>query len=478
MQPLVRNNTLLHFDTMTRNLIIAILLATSLPLHAQPVDARVDSVFSRWRSTDTPGAAIAVVHNGKVVHAKGYGMANLDHRIPIGASTVFDIASVSKQFGAMAIALLEQDGRVSLDDDVRKYIPELRDVGHKVTLRHLVHHTGGYRDWPGSMRIGGWSYHDVISFEQILRFAEHQRALNFPPGDSYAYSNTGYNLLAEVVQRVSGKTFREFTNERIFQPLGMTSTHFHDKHDEVVPLLAMSYRPIAGGTYAVVPNNLTALGSSSLYTTVEDLAKWIMNFDAPVASLSKTVQRMYQQGVLNNGDTIPYAFGQNVLKQRGLRMVTHGGSWAGYRSVLQRYPEQNFGVVILANTSDMNPGQLVNRIAELYLGDKFEAAVVSAPAPPARPAAERWTPTSSDLAPYKGVWVSDELLTSWQLDVRDGKLVATHLRGGETEFQPLARDRFNSTVFGEVRFERGSDGSVKVFTANSDRIRNLRFERR
>ena len=456
----------------------AFALTACLPVaaSAQSPSARIDSMFARWHTPDSPGAAVLVVQDGKVLHAKGYGMANLEHGIPITTSTVFDIASVSKQFGAMAIALLEADGRLSMDDDVRKYIPELHDFGQRVTIGHLVHHTGGIRDWPGSMRIGGWSYHDVISFEQILRFAFEQRDLNFKPGDDYAYSNTGYNLLAEVVKRVSGKSFRQFTNERIFQPLGMTDTHFHDNHAELVRNRADSYQPNGRGSFLFVPNHLTALGSSSLFTTVEDLAKWVANYDNATVGGPKVVARTHERGILNRGDTIPYAFGQNVMMVRGVRTVMHGGSWAGYRSQLQRYPDQKLSVIILANTADMNPALLASRIGELYLGDKLAAAPAVNPPAQNRPS-NAWTPGAEELRAYAGRFESGELLTSWLFTVRDNRLVATHFRGGEWVLTPLEKDKFNSGVFGEVRFVRDAKGVVTGFTANSDRIRGLKFSR-
>jgi CubicO group peptidase (beta-lactamase class C family) len=443
---------------------------------AQSANARIDSMFARWHTPESPGAAVLVVQDGKVLHAKGYGMANLEYGVPISTSTVFDIASVSKQFGAMAIALLEADGRIAMDDDVRKYIPELHDFGQRITIRHLVHHTSGIRDWPGTMRIGGWSFHDVISFEQILRFAFEQRDLNFKPGDDYAYSNTGYNLLAEVVKRVSGKSFRQFTAERIFEPLGMTNTHFHDNHAEIVRNRAESYRTGSDGAFYYVPNHLTALGSSSLFTTVEDLGKWVANYDKAIVGGEKLITRTHERGILNKGDTIPYAFGQNVMMVRGVRTVSHGGSWAGYRSQLQRYPDHKLSVIILSNVAELNPALLANRIGELYLGDKMSAPSPTTAQPQNRPATP-WTPSPEELRAYTGKFESAELLTSWSLALRDNRLVATHFRGGDYMMMPLEKDRFQSGVFGEVRFVRDNRGAITGFTANSDRIRGLRFNK-
>jgi CubicO group peptidase (beta-lactamase class C family) len=457
---------------------------------------RVDEIFRQWHTPDSPGAAVLVMENGSIVHAKGYGMANLDHGIPIRTSTVFDIASVSKQFGAMAIALLEAEGSIALDDDVRRYIPELPDFGHTITIRHLVHHTSGIRDWPGTLRLAGWDYQDVISFEQILRMARHQHDLNFVPGSAFAYSNTGYNLLAELVQRVSGKTFREFTAERIFRPLGMHATHFSDDHTVIVRNRADSYRRNTDGAYHRVGNSLTALGSSSLFTTVEDLARWTLNFDEPVVGGGTVAARVHERGVLSDGTVIPYAFGHNIGDYRGLQAVTHTGSWAGFRTVLQRFPGERFAVIILANSADINPSALAARVADIYLDDRIaqaraaaaagdgvartEAArtAAAAAAPGGPPAGEpRWVATDAELLEYAGTYMSHELLTAWSIHVRDGQIIASHFRIGDAVFRPLRRDTFQAPAFGEVRFERDAEGRIVALTANSDRVRGLRFHR-
>jgi CubicO group peptidase (beta-lactamase class C family) len=447
---------------------------------ATDLSGRVDELFKQWQSKDSPGASVLVVLDGRVAHAKGYGMANLEHGVPNRPDTVFDIASVSKQFGAMAIALLEADGKLSLDDDVKKYIAEVPDVGSRITLRHLVHHTSGIRDWPGSLALAGWNFEDVVSFQQILRMAFNQRELNFTPGEAYVYSNTGYNLLAEVVARVSGRSFRQFCEERIFKPLGMTRTHFHDDHGEVVVNRAESYRPAANGRYRHAVSNLTALGSSSLFTTIQDLAKWIGNFhsESPTVGGRAVVTRVHERGRLNSGATIAYAFGQSLGEYRGLKSVAHTGSWAGYRSVLQRFPDQRFAVVILANTSAMNPSAIAQQIADLYLADRLApAGKPQAPAPPAASSAKPWEPTAADLQAYAGEYRSAELQTSYLLEVRDGRLVARHFRTGDFVFRPAQSDRFDAPTFGQVRFVRGSGGLVEGFTSTSDRVRNLRFDR-
>ncbi|MHB1193027.1 MAG: serine hydrolase domain-containing protein [Longimicrobiales bacterium] len=454
----------------------AIPLPQGNPPSEDSLPAAVDRIFERWHRPDSPGAAVLVLRGGEVVHAAGYGMADLEHGIPIRTTSVFDIASVSKQFGAMAVALLEAEGRLSLDDGVRKYIPELPDFGHPLTIRHLVHHTSGIRDWPATLGIAGWDYQDVISFQQILRMAFGQEELNFVPGTEHAYSNTGYNLLAEIVARVSGVSYREFCQERIFGPLEMTHTHVHDDHTEIVPDRAHSYRPAPGGEYHLVWNSLTALGSSSIFTTVEDLARWVGNFENPTVGGPGVILRMQERGVLTGGDTIPYAWGQSLGRYRGLETWSHGGSWAGYRTTLVRFPEQRFAVVILGNTTEMNPALLANRIADLYLADVFTEAAPTPLEPPHTPATT-WRPSPTELEEYVGEYESEELLTSWRFEVREGALVARHFRTGEVRLRPLEPDRFQGGAFGEVLFLRDAAGRVTAFTANQTRVRGLRFVR-
>ena len=472
---------------MPVRVVLGLCLAASLLAQQAPPSRdksrEVDELFRQWDSPKSPGAAVLIVDSGQVVHARGYGMANLEHAVAIRPDTVFDIASVSKQFAAMAIALLEAERRISLDDDVRKYVPQVPDFGKTITLRHLVHHTSGIRDWPGALGLAGWNYQDVISFNQIVRMAYHQRDLNFAPGAEYTYSNTGYNLLAEVVARVSGKSFREFCDERIFQPLGMKNTHFHDDHTEVVVNSADSYRLGPDNKFHRAVSNLTALGSSSLFTTVDDLAKWIDNFHSPkpLVGGSAVITRLHERGRLNDGTTIAYAFGQSIGEYRGLRTVTHTGSWAGYRSVLQRFPDQRFAVVILANTAEMNPSAIAARISDVYLANRLGPAPAAAPAAQGRgmTIGAAWRrPTAADLQAYVGEYRSAEFLTSYALVVEGDRLVARHFRAGEYTFEPSGPDdRFRSGMFGDVRFIRDPGGAVVTFEATTERVRRVRFER-
>jgi CubicO group peptidase (beta-lactamase class C family) len=399
--------------------LIGTLVPVASPVvHAQATpssgeERRVDSLFAAYASGNTPGVAVAVVRDGRKLMSKGYGLASLEHRTPITSTTVFDVASVSKQFTGLAIAMLVGQGRIKLTDDIHKYIPELGDVGHTITIEHLVHHTSGLRDWPGSLSLAGWRMDDVVSFDQILDMAYHQRSLNFVPGAEYTYSNTGYNLLAKLVERVTGQSFRAWTDEHLFRPLGMTSTRFRDDHTWVVPNRAFGYARAGDSSYSAVTNNLTALGSSSLFTTVDDLAKWVMNFDDPKVGGAAAMALTRTRGKLNDGSAIPYAFGIVNGEYRGQPMVNHSGSWASFATFVLHFPTQHFGVIVLANTGTVNAGRAAYDIADIYLAKEL------GPRPPPVPNAIAVAPPV-ELAPsvldrYAGLY---RLGPGWFVRVR------------------------------------------------------------
>jgi CubicO group peptidase (beta-lactamase class C family) len=323
----------------------------------------------------TPGAAIAIVQDGEIVYKKGYGMANLEYDIPVTPATVFHIASVSKQFTAFAILLLEKDGLLSLDDDVRMYIPEVPDFGKTITLRHLAHHTSGLRDQWNLLALAGWRLDDVITREQILKLVSKQRELNFDPGEEMLYCNTGYTLLAEVVARVSGQSFPEFTEERIFRPLHMDHTLFYDDHELIVKNRAYSYSR-EREAYKKSVLSYANVGATSLFTTVEDLSLWALNFEDPVVGDADLILKLRTKGVLNNGDTLSYALGQSLFQYRGLDVIGHGGADAGYRTNITRVPEYRFAVMVFSNNGAFNPAGIANRVMNLYLADAIESKKV------------------------------------------------------------------------------------------------------
>lgn len=328
-------------------------------------EKQIDQIMSRFNRPSAPGASIAVVMDGKVVFKKGYGNAELEYDNPITPLTVFHIASVSKQFTAFAILMLESEGKLSVRDDIRKYIPEVPDFGKTITLDHLIHHTSGLRDQWEILAMAGWRLDDNITTKQILNLVRHQKELNFNPGDRMMYCNTGYTLLAEVVARVSGMSFADFTRTRIFEPLKMSQTQFYDDCQKVVKNRAYSYS-LDGSEYKKSNLNYSTVGATSLFTTSEDLCNWALNFEQPVVG-KDFIEKMAQRGVLNNGDTIGYAMGQGIYSFKGLQIFEHGGADAGYRSDLMRIPGRHFSVNVLSNMASFNPGDIAGKIRDIYL---------------------------------------------------------------------------------------------------------------
>ena len=447
----------------------------------ETLEAKVDQLFAEWNRSDTPGAALAVTRDGEIIYKQGYGTANLEYDIPITTGTIFDIASVSKQFAGFAIATLSHEGKLSLDDDIRMSLPDVPDFGNRITIRHLLHHTSGLRDWVQSLVIAGDMMDDVISFKHILKMARHQKTLNFEPGTEFLYSNTGYNLLAEIVEKVTGDSFREWTDTHIFKPLAMTNTHFHDDYQMILKHRAYSYQTVENDRFKHAVNNTTALGSSSLYSTVEDLAKWILNFDDVRIGGQTVVEQMHQRGVLNNGEQINYAFGLNIGEYRTLRTVGHSGSWRGFRSHLMRFPDQKFGVVILCNLDTFNPLSLAEKVAGLYLADALapvEASVSEKAAEPAEDVkSEPLVP--EQLTEFEGDYYTEELDTTYTIGVRGDGLVAQHRRHDDILLTYTGGHFLGDAwFFPEIHFIRDDTGGVTGFRLTGNRVRNLHFEKK
>jgi CubicO group peptidase (beta-lactamase class C family) len=419
---------------MIRIPLLAILASLALAQNPQ-----VDKIFAKWDTAKSPGCALSVMKDGHIVYKRGYGMADLDHDIPITPATVFHVASISKQFTAASILLLAQDGKLSLDDDVRKYIPELPDFGSRITIRHLLHHTSGLRDQWELLGLAGWRYSlDLITDDDVLELVSRQKDLNFKPGEKYVYCNTGFTLLAQIVKRVSGQSLREFTIARIFNPLDMKSTHFRDDHAEIVKHIAYGYVEGKNDSYSLSVTNFDTVGATSLLTTVEDLAHWDENFYHPTVGGPKLVEQQLLRGKLNTGVDIDYASGLIHGKYRGLPTVDHNGADAGYRADLLRFPGQHFSVACLCNQGEINPSQLTQKVAEIYLAKDFKE-------PSPVPAEIRTVSVSKEkLTQYAGIyWQKEEQVVHRVLNT-NGKLTMDG-----AAWVPVAENRFqlpNSAV--------------------------------
>lgn len=350
---------------------------------AEPSAAEVDALFSRWSKPDAPGCAAAVYHDGKIAFQRGYGAASLEFGVPIQAKTVFDIGSTSKQFTAASIVLLAQDGKLSLDDDIRKFLPELPVYEAPITVRHLLNHTSGLRDFVTLLTATDVEYDDVSTPYQALAILVRQRHLNFPPGTEYLYSNSGYFLAAQIVERVSGTTLREFARQRIFVPLGMTQTRYGDDHTEVVAHRATGYSPAENGTYRVSRPNWEQIGDGGVQTTIGDLLRWDSNFYAPTVGGPDFAKTLQLRGTLSDGTRTHYALGLMIGQHNGVEMIHHGGSWGGYRAEIARFPNKRLSVAVLCNAANADASELALRVADLWLlnGSVADEARSAAPKP-------------------------------------------------------------------------------------------------
>jgi CubicO group peptidase (beta-lactamase class C family) len=472
-------------------------LPTIQPAAAQ-ANAAVDAIFAEWDRPDSPGCALGVVQAGELTYERGYGRANLDWDVPIATDTVFYVGSVSKQFTAAAVALLALDGRISLDDDIREYFPEMPAYERPITVRHIVHHTSGIRDIYTLMSLAGIRLEDVFSDEEAIALIARQRETNFPPGDEHLYSNSGYFLLAQLIERVSGQSLRELAAARIFGPLGMASTHFHDIPDHVVERRAMSYGANDTGASAdpgrgrggdvgdafrvSYLGNFDKVGAGGLYSTVRDLLLWDRNFYTGDVGGGPFLDLIHTPGVLNDGERISYAFGLTVDEYRGLRSVSHSGSMMGFKAAFLQFPAERFSVLITCNLGSIEPMGLARRVAELYLGDRL--APIEPPPEGAgrggrgggggeRPSA---APSEGQLEAYAGAYHSAELDVDYELSVADGRLVVRLRNTPEIRLQPLGDDIFRGRW--TFRFERDASGAVTGFTVDAGRVTDIRFERR
>jgi CubicO group peptidase (beta-lactamase class C family) len=414
-----------------------------------PADApaQIQKIFASFDHVDTPGCAVGVSLDDTVVYSAAYGMADLEHHVALTKDSVFEPGSITKQFTAAAVLLLAEDGKISIDDPVRKYLPELPEYESPITIRHLLNHTSGLRDWGSVLAVSGWPrFTRTNSNANVLDIAARQRSLNYAPGAAYSYTNTGYNLLAILVERVSGKTLPAFTRERIFVPLGMTSTQWRDDYRRIVPNRAIGYTQSDGAIRQDMPFE-NAYGNGGLLTTVGDLLRWNRNFTEMKVGGAGFIQAQVQQGRLNDGRTIAYAAGLEVLTYKGLREVSHSGSTAGYQAWLARYPDQRLSVAVLCSSTSANPTSMGHRVAEVYLASAMTKAV-----PPASVKVE-----PALLTEEAGLYRSDRDHSTVVVKLVDGQLqMAGHCCLRNTSAKQFVLDSSNAVN----EFETSASGKV------------------
>ncbi len=436
------------------------------PIASDP-EKRADQLFYAYNEEGVPGGVVGVIKNGEVVFSKAYGLANLSHSIPYEVNTPTNIGSVSKQFTAMAILLLEQQGKLSLDDDVRKHIPELPDLGQVVTIHNMLNHTNGFREVYNLMPMTGWKGEDMLRREEIIEMLKRQEELQNAPGEEYNYNNSAFILLAEIVERISGQTFPEYMEANVFAPLGMTSSLVRPNPAVIIPGASQGYVRDSLG-YHEAGDLYAAYGAGGIYTTVEDFSKWMGNFSKPLLGGIELVNRLVTVDTLNNGDTMSYALGIGVDEFRGLTSYSHGGADIAHRAFLVYFPEIDAGVVAMSNNANFNSGGIANEMAELYFGDSMD--------PEEDEVGEETgeETTEAEETDSKEVMVPEELLQTYagkyllagmgavlEYEVVDGRLRMSTEGQPEIYLDPLSESEFTyEGVEASVEFLRNDQGEV------------------
>lgn len=405
---------------------------------AQADDSRekVDALFSQWSKPDSPGCALAVIRDGQVVFKRAYGTGNLDYGIPLSSTSVFNMASVSKQFTAMSIALLANQGKLSLDDDIRKYLPDFPQYQSVITIRNLLNQTSGLREFSHLMLAAGTKFQDAPD-EDVYKILLRQKELNFKPGDEYSYSNSNYFLLAQIVRSASGKTLREFADENIFKPLGMVSTSFQSDGTEVIKNRAVGYAARKGGGFTVETVGSYHIGDGGLFTTVDDLILWDQNFyNNKLGGGARLIEQFLMPATLNSGQKSDYAFGIELETYKGLKLFGHDGIYYGFTAAMIRFPEQKFSVICLCNQTGIESTRLSRQVADIYLASEFKQSGKIALAEP-----KVVQVPEKELAAVAGSYFNSTSNNFRRLYVKNGKLI--YSRGtSESELAPLGDNSF------------------------------------
>lgn len=362
------------FCTMKQKILCVLLFSFLFHIvNAQLADSlkkKVDSIFAEYDKTNSPGCALAILKDGKIIYERGYGMSNLEYNIAINPTSIFHIASISKQFTAAAIVRLSLEGKLSLNDDIRKYIPEVPDFGHTISFNNLIHHTSGIRDQWDLQGLSGWREDDLITEKDILDMLARQKSLNFLPGEEFLYCNTGFTLAGIAVKKIIGISLRDYADSVFLKPLGMTCTHFHSDHSEITPNRTSAYLKDDKGKWKISIPVFDTYGATSLFTTVEDLAKWDENFYSKKIGGDAFIKSMLFTGELNDKTPQNYASGLVISTYKGYKTEGHDGADAGYRSNLIRFPDEHFSVILFANLANINTSSLCYKVADLFLKDK------------------------------------------------------------------------------------------------------------
>ena len=443
----------------------------------------IDNIFMEWNKPNTPGAAIGIVKDGNLIYSNGYGIGDLEHDIEITPLSVFYIGSVSKQFVTFSILLLEEQGKLNLDDKIQKYLPDFPEYDSPLTIRHFIHHTSGVRDYLTLMYLKGRSYLDKIDENDVYELIKKQKELNFSPGEKYLYSNSCYFMLAMIIEKAAGQSMKMFAHRNIFEPLGMKNSLFYDDNTDLIKNRVFSYKKKSNKEgFDNLIMRFDLVGSGGVYSNIEDLFLWDQNFynNKLGKGGQKIINKMHEEGLLNNGESSGYAFALNNGVYRGLKTVSHGGSLAGYRAQLIRFPEEKTSIVILANREDSNPTEKSLQIADIILKNEFSEELQKKKESTVQNNKNKSKKLFHDksinnLKDYTGRFFSKELDFNYFITLEDRKLKVEI-----ANYKPQNLTKFDTDIFtidnGLIHFKR-KNKVIVGFELDAGRVTNLKFEK-
>ncbi|NPD44668.1 MULTISPECIES: serine hydrolase [unclassified Lentimicrobium] len=459
-----------------RLVIIIVLLSIICDIYSQQINS-INKLFEEFNSIDSPGVVAVLVQNGEIKHLNGYGNANLEYEIPITSKTIFHIGSVSKQFTAFAILLLENQGKLSLDDFIGKYLNDLPKFKNKIKIRHLLHHTSGLRELEKLQQIAGITSADQIESSFLYKLIKNQNDLNFEPGEELEYTNTNYFLLAKIVEYISGEKFRDWTKENIFLPLGMNNSQFYDDCSEIVKNRAYAYGDWDGELYKGILS-YSYVGPTSVLTTGEDMCKWLINFSEIQLGNEAIIKKMLSAtDTLNSGEHVDYGYGFGISNYKGLNIALHSGHDANYRAGVIYFPEHKTGIALLGNYYSISPYKYGFDMADIVLKDFIQEKKEEDLEPMKNEEVENYLLPYSQLIEFEGNYVSEELGVQYDLNITNDTLRASYWRNEEVLLTPADEDHFegNQYWFNNIRFIRDDNNIIIGFKLSSGNVRNLIF---
>ncbi|MEM8895039.1 MAG: serine hydrolase domain-containing protein [Bacteroidota bacterium] len=434
--------------------------------HAQLTDEEtqlIDELFSTWGAEGHPGGAVGVMKNGETVYSKAFGLASLEYDVPNEPTTIFNTGSVSKQFTAMGIVVLHEQGLLSVDDDIRKHLPDMPDFGETITIRHMLHHTSGMRSLHAMLGLAGWRGDDSRTNDDLYRFMLNQRELNFKPGDEYLYCNTGFMLMSNIIENITGEAFPAWMKANVFDPLGISNTYVEDRYDRIVPNNAASYRPSDEGFFRAV-EYWGYVGSGNMHSTTADLLTWLQNFSTPKEGWASAFELLQTVDPFNDGTPNNYAFGVFVDEMYGYKRVQHGGSIGGFRAHVSTYPEEQLSIAILTNYATAGPGGKARAISGILLDDKSAATTPTAELPTVKLSTDQ-------LQAFEGSYWNEKENYARKIHLKDDTLRYWRSEQSENPLVPVSDIKFKMIGIESVlivRFDIDDQGNKSMVVSEGD----------